>query len=376
MELLSPRTWASPVQASHTNSRVWVSPLEKIQDRWLVVKDNLSRVRFDRSPFVPQDRPGYFEHLASQAEDLAKKEKKRLGHLEAERGGHHSWIIPFNGQSFSDNRSAVLAIPSIWSLWYKPPQGRPGAPWPTPDEFREEGDERHTSGFGRFLPLPRVPGNETVVWKQKVFLEPYDLDQVNPVFWREDTARFLEEAEQTLAENVMTELRGSNSDNGMKGEAGVFDQTVSTIDPEAGTYTSTSQQTENSHSGFRTASEMVQGTDSTPNPSLEPTSTFQYYPASLRYNSTLEFVPAAGGYPQRPMMSQLSPQNLSHHTDSRMFHGEDGIDVDELLCQKEANDIEPLPAGQLRSSLEPQVRGSVFDIHGLAQRYHQRRPVE
>ncbi|MCJ1432818.1 hypothetical protein MMC27_002175 [Xylographa pallens] len=362
MELLSPRTWASPVQASHTNSRVWVSPLEKIQDRWLVVKDNLSRVRFDRSPFVPQDRPGYFEHLASQAEDLAKKEKKRLGQLEAERGGHHSWIIPFNGQSFLDNRSAVLAVPSIWSLWYKPPQSRPEAPWPTPDEFREEGDERHTSGFGRFLPLPRVPGNETVVWKQKAFLEPYNLDQVDPVFCRENTSRFLEGAEQVLAENAMIDLHGSNSNDGMNGEAGVFDQTVSTINSEAGTYTSTSQQTENSHSGFLTASELVRGTDGTLNPSLEPTSSFQYDSATPRYNSTLEFVTIAGVHAQRQMMSQLSPQNPSHHTASRIFQGEDGIEGEELLCQKEANNNEPLPAGRLRSSLEPQVRGSVFDI--------------
>ncbi|MCJ1384023.1 hypothetical protein MMC17_007138 [Xylographa soralifera] len=362
MELLSPSMWASPVQASHTNSRVWVSPLEKIQDRWLVIKDNLSRVRFDRSPFVPQDRPGYFEHLASQAEDLAKKEKKRLEQLEAQRGGHHSWIIPFNGQSFSDNRSAVLAVPSIWSLWYEPPHRRPEAPWPTPDEFREEGDERHTSGFGRFLPLPRVPGNETVVWKQKAFLEPYDLDQVNPVLWREDTPRFLEEEEQTLAEILMTELRGGNSDGGMRREADLFDPIVSMVNPEAGDFTSTSARTENSQLDHQTVSPLVQDMDGGHNPSPGPISSFRNYQTTPKYNPTLEFFPATGGLTKRHMMSQLSPQKKSYLTTPRIFDGEDGIDGDELLCQEEANDIESLQTGRLWSSLEPRVGGSVFDI--------------
>ncbi|MCJ1392487.1 hypothetical protein MMC18_005354 [Xylographa bjoerkii] len=362
MELLSPRVWASPVQASHTNSRVWVSPLEKIQDRWLVVKDNLSRVRFDRSPFVPQDRPGYFEHLASQAEDLARKEKKRLGQLEAERGEHHPWIIPFNGQSFSDNRSAVLAVPSIWSVWYEPPQSRPGAPWPTLDEFREEGDERHTSGFGRFLPLPRVPGNETVVWKQKVFLESYELDHVSPVLWREDTPRFLEEEDQTLAETLMTELHRGNRDGETTREAGVLDTTLSTINPEVEDHAGTSIRTYHFQVDHQITSPLVQGTDGTPSTSPEPTSTFRKHRHIPRYKPALEFFPAAGVLAKRQLIPQLAPQKHSYLTTPRILNSEDGIDGDELLCQEEANDIESLQTGRLWSRLLPQARGSVFDI--------------
>ena len=327
-----------------------------------MIKDNLSRVRFDRSPFVPQDRPGYFEHLASQAEVSAKKEKKRLEQLEAERGAHHSWIIPFNGQSFLDNRSAVLAIPSMWSMWYEPPQSRPEASWPTLDEFREEGDERHTSGFGRFLPLPRVPGNETVVWKQKAFLEPYILDQVNPVLWREDTPSFLDKEEQKLAETLMKELRGSTSDGQMKREAGVIKPTLATLSPEARECASVSAQTVNSHLEYKTASPLVQGMDGTPKPSPESTSSFRNCQATPKYNATLEFFPAADRRTKREIMSQPLPQKLSCLAASQGFGDEDGIDGDEKLCKKPATNIESLQTEQSRSSVEPPVRGSVSDF--------------
>ncbi|MCJ1283489.1 hypothetical protein MMC26_002819 [Xylographa opegraphella] len=362
MELVSPRTWASPTQPSHTNSKVWVSPLEKIQDRWLVIKDNLSRVRFDRSPFVPQDRPGYFEHLASQAEDLAKKEKKRLQQLESVGGGHHFWIIPFDGQSFSDNRSAVLAVSSIWSLWYDPPQGRPEAPWPTPDEFREEGDERHTSGFGRFLPLPRVPGNETVAWKQKAFLEPYHLDQVNPVFWREDTPRFREEEGRTLAETLMTELGEGNSDGGMRREADVFDPTISRTNSATDDCASMSARTQNSQSEHQTESPLYQGIDGKHSPSPEHISSIQHGEATPDFNPASEFFPCAAGITKRQMISQLSPETRSYLTTTGIFSGEDEIDGEELLCEEKANEALSLQTRRVWSRMEPRGRVSVFDV--------------
>ncbi|MCJ1411028.1 hypothetical protein MMC19_005116 [Ptychographa xylographoides] len=201
---------------AHTSSRSWVSPLEATHERWITVKDNLNRVRFDRSPFVPQAFSSYLEHLASLAEDLARDERRRLALLETEglrtSRAHYPWIIPFQGKKFDDNRSAVLGQSSIWSLWYQTPINRPDAVWPTPDEFREEGDERHTSGFGRFLPLPRVPGNETVAWKQKAFLDAYPLDCVNPVFWREPFATFLAEEEQDAIHDLVPDLSDSGSD--------------------------------------------------------------------------------------------------------------------------------------------------------------------
>jgi len=192
---------------AYSNSKVWVSPREATHDRWIAVKENLSRVRFDRSPFVPQIFAEYVDHLATQAEDSAKAEKQRLADLEALQipagAAQHPWIIPFEGKKFGDNLSPVLSMPSVWSPWYEFTNLRPEAPWPSPEEFKEEGDERHTSGFGRFLPVPRTLGNETVNYKQKAFMAQYPLDFVNPVLCREPTPRFAQEEENALADKLM-----------------------------------------------------------------------------------------------------------------------------------------------------------------------------
>lgn len=192
---------------AYSNSKVWVSPREAAHDRWIAVKENLSRVRFDRSPFVPQIFAEYVDHLATQAEDSAKEKKERLAELEALQvpagAAQHPWIIPFEGKKFGDNLSPVLSLPSVWSPWYEFTNLRPEAPWPSPEEFKEEGDERHTSGFGRFLPVPRTLGNETVNYKQKPFMVQYPLDFVNPVLCRDPTPRFAQEEENAFADRLM-----------------------------------------------------------------------------------------------------------------------------------------------------------------------------
>jgi hypothetical protein len=66
-----------------------------------------------------------------------------------------------------------------------------------------EGDERVTSGYSRFPPLPRVPGNETVNWKCKAQIAAYPFDKV----WTLSTAHDLE----AIAEDErMTELLGND----------------------------------------------------------------------------------------------------------------------------------------------------------------------
>jgi len=200
--------FSAPMGHTNSNSKVWVSPREAAHDRWIAVKENLNRVRFDRSPFVPQAFAEYVELLATQAEDSANEEKRRLAELEALHThtgpSQHPWIIPFEGKKFCDNRSPVLALPSVWSPWYEYTEVRPESPWPSPEEFKEEGDERHTSGFGRFLPVPRVKGNPTVAYKQKAFVIQNTLDFVNPVLCREPPPRFAQEEIYTIADMLMT----------------------------------------------------------------------------------------------------------------------------------------------------------------------------
>lgn len=95
-------------------------------------------------------------------------------------------VLPtFGGRTFEDadngvSRSGVGAEETVWSLWMKPTKTRPRADWPCQAEMREEGDERNTSGFGRFPALPRVNGNETVNYKHKRIVTATPLDTVWP----------------------------------------------------------------------------------------------------------------------------------------------------------------------------------------------------
>lgn len=82
------------------------------------------------------------------------------------------------GRKYRDGRSAVLSHPTMWSTWYQPTEIHPEAPWPCLEEMKEEGDERHTSSFGRFPALPRTPGNPTVVWKVKPVIPALPFDEV------------------------------------------------------------------------------------------------------------------------------------------------------------------------------------------------------
>lgn len=172
------------VRMSYTNSKTWVAPKMAEQEKFDIARTNLERMEFiPRSPFVPRSMEAWLAHRIAYAEDCKQDELKRLSDKQAASGptvigGRVRVMLPLNGKRFHDNRSAVLASKSIWTLWYEPTEGYPQAPWPSLEEMKEEGDERNTSGFGRFPALPRVPGNETVVWKQKNVIVPYPFDGV------------------------------------------------------------------------------------------------------------------------------------------------------------------------------------------------------
>ena len=114
--------------------------------------------------------------------------RKQLEHKEAlaELGPDQPKVsTAFGGNTFEDaddgvSRSAVGAEETFWSIWMKPTKARPRADWPCQAEMKEEGDERNTSGFGRFPALPRVSGNETVNYKHKRVVPATRLDTVWP----------------------------------------------------------------------------------------------------------------------------------------------------------------------------------------------------
>ncbi|GAB7337058.1 hypothetical protein MBLNU457_g2466t1 [Dothideomycetes sp. NU457] len=86
--------------------------------------------------------------------------------------------IAFNGKDFADTRGTVLACETIWAP--NPEQAeRPIAEWPVYQEMKFEGDDRMRSDklHRRFLPLPRVPANETVLWSQRAVVQSYEWDE-------------------------------------------------------------------------------------------------------------------------------------------------------------------------------------------------------
>lgn len=154
------------------------------QERFEVVYHNLTRMEFiHRSPFVPKNMSEWLAHRVAFAEDARLEEMRKLSDKQAASESSSSKekvrILPaFGGKQFRDNRSSALSMPTIWTPTYEPSEEFPQAPWPSAEEMKEEGDERNTSGFGRFPALPRVPGNETVVWKQKNVIEAFPFDKV------------------------------------------------------------------------------------------------------------------------------------------------------------------------------------------------------
>ena len=180
---------------SYTNSKTWVAPEAAEKERWTVVLTNLERMTLvPRSPFVPHDYSAWLAHRVAWLQSQSEKANSVAANLQAERkanikAGLMNGIGPaFGGKIFNGNRGAVLAVETIWCVWYQPTEIRPSAPWPSMEEMKEEGDERNTSGYKRFPALPRVPGNETVVWKQKAMIDSYPLDRV----WELPTADSLD----------------------------------------------------------------------------------------------------------------------------------------------------------------------------------------
>ena len=132
------------------------------------------------SPFIPQNYPAWVEHRASMSAMKVADTKRDIALRESKSYTAARVVLrPLDGKSFTDNRSAVLAHETIWAEWFIPTKERPAAPWPDRSELQYEGDDRAKSAVGRFLPLPRKPGNETVSWKTREKLHPYQpLDHV------------------------------------------------------------------------------------------------------------------------------------------------------------------------------------------------------
>ena len=184
----------------HLYSNVWVNPDYTLRDEWLRVQENLKKTGVFKSPFVPHTYSEYLKHRADMMEAKAREGASNIAKLKAQKEGSQVRIGPaMGGKKFGDNRGAVTSEPTIWVPDRKETQAHPQAKWPIYAEMKEEGDERHTSGFGRFLALPRVPGNDTVGHKMRSLVNTHPLDRVAELqqpAYENDVPEPVDEAEQ------------------------------------------------------------------------------------------------------------------------------------------------------------------------------------
>ncbi|KAL8707040.1 MAG: hypothetical protein Q9225_007861 [Loekoesia sp. 1 TL-2023] len=196
---------------SYTNSRTWVSPRIREREEWKRVNEGLHAMNLnhpDHSPFVPKSFDEYLQHKADFLNDRKKEMQAKYGAVAVGTkrvGPALGGIYPGDG---GDGRGAALAEETMWCPWDVSTEEHPQAPWPCEEEMREEGDERHTSQFGRFLALPRNPGNETVSYKHRSPIKQRHMDRVWEVQYPDDIPEDFEQEEMEfrVGESLMREL--------------------------------------------------------------------------------------------------------------------------------------------------------------------------
>ena len=167
-----------------------------------------------RSSVVPKTLKDWLVHQRERMEVKIQREQRKLLKdmtflLRDDRLTPPSCPVKvgpgFRGKTFEHkNYGSVLACPSVWARMYEPPAERPDPPWPCVEEMKEEGDERNTSGFRRFLALPRVPGNDTVQYKLKAIQNFLPFDTI----WKLPTKESVEAANEKSSPEEFEKMEG------------------------------------------------------------------------------------------------------------------------------------------------------------------------
>jgi hypothetical protein len=187
-----PQALIAPTPAAHSQSKTWKSNDTKEKDQYSRLSTLLHHF-VPESPFVPRSYPVWVQHRAMMNAMEMDDMKKNIAIKQSRNTAAAKVVIKpvLDGKTYNDNRSAVLAHETIWASWSTPTDEHPEALWPDRTEFQYEGDDRAKSDVGRFLPLPRKPGNETVNWKSREQVQPYrPLDHVG--MFKEDGTPDLE----------------------------------------------------------------------------------------------------------------------------------------------------------------------------------------
>ena len=165
---------------AHTQSQKWQSQDHKERAQFKRV-NNLIHHLAPESPYAPKTYSEWVEHRASMNEEQREALLKNIEVMQARKS--ITARVPIeptfanDNKLLHDNRSTVLSLASIWANNYTPTLDRPDAPWPDQTEMQHEGADRKggdggKQDYGRRLPLPRYPTNETSNWKIRPMVEP------------------------------------------------------------------------------------------------------------------------------------------------------------------------------------------------------------
>lgn len=139
----------------HSNSRKWASPTMTQAEAFARSQKGLKHLNI-QSPFAPETLS---EFINTKQRTLAMTQE-RLKRIIKDREGFSIPILkPFNGKTFQDGCTNVLAVLSHWSdldSWTVEMRACE-APWPHISEYKKQSEHQTVTKKGRRLPLPRNP---------------------------------------------------------------------------------------------------------------------------------------------------------------------------------------------------------------------------
>ncbi|EAW10511.1 uncharacterized protein ACLA_049830 [Aspergillus clavatus NRRL 1] len=195
---------------AYTDSKTWISNIAREFDRFLNARNSNAHIA-SSSPSAPHPYREWVAYHLFVKEGAQEAESRQPERKEPQPSEEDKQTLKptFAGKSFTDHRSPVLAMETIWlpSTEFHP--AKPVAPWPCNDELNSEGTLRGLSGYSRFLPLPRVPSNETVYWRKRALITPYPFDTFGkPSLQRTEEAETDTAMSFLVGEAVLREIDG------------------------------------------------------------------------------------------------------------------------------------------------------------------------
>lgn len=154
---------ATKTTALDTDRNAGTDALAIEQEKFDTFVHNFAQVSTLGSPHVPRTFKAWLEHRRAVQEDKVAAIYNQLGRKkDILPFGTTSIGVALRGKALATNHGAVLAQRTMWTAMA---DMRGAAAWPEARECKFEGDDRVLTGFGRYLPVPRVMRKDDQLWK-------------------------------------------------------------------------------------------------------------------------------------------------------------------------------------------------------------------